>query len=72
MSSSSLTIARLGAGWAIKHNGGYLGAVASEDEARRLAERLIAMSREDDRSPGLAVADAGQDTPTRKALASAV
>ena len=72
MQPSKLTIARLGGGWAIKHNGGYLGAVGSEQEARRLAERLVTLAREDGRQPALALADpAGVETtpPLLQALA---
>jgi hypothetical protein len=51
MRPPSLTIVPFGAGWAIKHNGGFLGAVGSEAEARRLAERLVSMAREDGDAP---------------------
>ena len=57
MQPSSLTIVPFGSGWAIKHNGGFLGAVGSEAEARRLAERLVSMAREDGDAPLITAVD---------------
>jgi hypothetical protein len=70
MQPSRLTIARFGSGWAIKHNGGFLGAVGSEQEARNLAQRIVAMSNEDGRSPGLALAENGAEpgSPQRRSV----
>ncbi|CAN7544934.1 hypothetical protein LJR219_003900 [Phenylobacterium sp. LjRoot219] len=36
-----ISIARRGARWAIKHRGGFLGDVASADEAERLGRDLV-------------------------------
>jgi hypothetical protein len=74
MQPSSLTIVPFRGGWAIKHNGGFLGAVGSEAEARRLAERLVAMAREDGGVLGLTALDPASPNPLavqRQALASA-
>lgn len=37
-----LSVERSGASWFVKHNGGFLGAVATRREAERLAEDLRA------------------------------
>jgi hypothetical protein len=44
-----IQVVRHGANWAIKHRGGFLGVLRSQEEAMRLAETLAGWLTEDGR-----------------------
>lgn len=45
----SIQVVRHGSNWAIKHRGGFLGVLRSQEEAARLAETLTGWLTEDGR-----------------------
>lgn len=66
-----ISIVRRGASWAIKHRGGFLGDVASAEEAERLARQLVAWLHEQGRSATLRVEGEAAVRPRRPELACA-
>jgi hypothetical protein len=63
----ALQVERLGARWAVKHNGGFLGQVATYEEAIGLARSLHAFLAERGRDADLMIEEVPGAAATQRA-----